>query len=75
MLGKPPILALTATATPDIREDIVRSLGLREPRIVNTGVYRANLHYRVTQVSVGGGRVSAHRRARETPRWPRCVRC
>ena len=64
-LGKPPILALTATATPDIREDIVRSLGLREPRIVNTGVYRDNLHYRVTQVSVGGGRQRASTRARE----------
>ncbi|MDH6146949.1 MULTISPECIES: RecQ family ATP-dependent DNA helicase [Paraburkholderia] len=64
-LGKPPILALTATATPDIREDIVRSLGLREPRIVNTGVYRDNLHYRVTQVSVAGGRQRASARARE----------
>ncbi|MGF6543829.1 RecQ family ATP-dependent DNA helicase [Paraburkholderia youngii] len=64
-LGKPPILALTATATPDIREDIVRSLGLHEPRIVNTGVYRDNLHYRVTQVSVGGGRQRASTRARE----------
>jgi ATP-dependent DNA helicase RecQ len=64
-LGKPPILALTATATSDIRDDIVRSLGLREPRIVNTGVYRDNLHYRVTQVSVGGGRQRASTRARE----------
>lgn len=67
-LGKPPILALTATATPDIRDDIVRALGLREPRIVNTGVYRDNLHYRVTQVSVAGvagGRQRASTRARE----------
>ncbi|MBC8747536.1 MULTISPECIES: RecQ family ATP-dependent DNA helicase [Paraburkholderia] len=64
-LGKPPILALTATATADIRDDIVRSLGLREPCIVNTGVYRDNLHYRVTQVSVAGGRQRASTRARE----------
>ncbi|RZF26340.1 ATP-dependent DNA helicase RecQ [Paraburkholderia sp. UYCP14C] len=64
-LGKPPILALTATATPDIRADIVRSLGLREPRIVNTGVYRDNLHYRVTQVSVAGGHQRASTRAKE----------
>ncbi|APA89869.1 ATP-dependent DNA helicase (plasmid) [Paraburkholderia sprentiae WSM5005] len=64
-LGKPPILALTATATADIRDDIVRSLGLREPRIVNTGVYRDNLHYRVTQVSVAGGRLRASTRAKE----------
>ncbi|HEY2020208.1 RecQ family ATP-dependent DNA helicase [Paraburkholderia sp.] len=64
-LGRPPILALTATATPDIRADIVRSLGLTEPRIVNTGVYRDNLHYRVAQMSVAGGRQRASTRARE----------
>ncbi|MCC8392272.1 ATP-dependent DNA helicase [Paraburkholderia sp. MMS20-SJTR3] len=64
-LGRPPVLALTATATPDICADIVRSLGLKEPRIVNTGVYRDNLHYRVTQVSVAGGRQRASTRARE----------
>jgi ATP-dependent DNA helicase RecQ len=43
-LGRPPILALTATATDTVVEDIVRSLGMREPLIINTGIYRDNLH-------------------------------
>ncbi len=48
-LGQPPVLALTATATPDVVRDIVESLGLREPVVVNTGIYRPNLHLRVTR--------------------------
>jgi ATP-dependent DNA helicase RecQ len=46
-LGHPPVLALTATATPDVVDDIVRSLGLREPVVVNTGIYRPNLQLEV----------------------------
>jgi ATP-dependent DNA helicase RecQ len=42
-LGRPPILALTATATDAVVEDIIRSLGMRDPIIVNTGIYRDNL--------------------------------
>lgn len=49
-LGGPPITALTATATPDVREDIIRSLGLRDPTIVTTGFDRPNLVYRVHHV-------------------------
>ncbi|MDQ7978856.1 RecQ family ATP-dependent DNA helicase [Paraburkholderia sp. SARCC-3016] len=64
-LGRPPVLALTATATPGICADIVRSLGLRDARLIRTGMYRDNLHYRVTQVSVAGGRQRASTRARE----------
>lgn len=48
-LGHPPVLALTATATPAVIDDIVASLGLRKPRIVNTGVFRPNLHLEVHQ--------------------------
>jgi ATP-dependent DNA helicase RecQ len=43
-LGRPPILALTATATTAVVDDIIRSLGMREPLVINTGIYRANLH-------------------------------
>jgi ATP-dependent DNA helicase RecQ len=46
-LGTPRVLALTATATDRVLDDVIRMLGLREPAIVNTGVYRPNLHYRV----------------------------
>src|SRR5262245_2982758 len=52
-LGNPPTIALTATATEDVRDDIIRQLGLREPQIVVTGFDRPNLMYesrRVTKV-------------------------
>jgi len=61
LLGQPPVLALTATATPRVIDDIVRSLALREPRVVRTGTYRENLHYRVVQVSTAGGKDGAAR--------------
>jgi ATP-dependent DNA helicase RecQ len=50
-LGHPPVLALTATATADVVADIVSSLGLREPAIVNTGIYRPNLHLAVQRTA------------------------
>lgn len=46
-LGRPPVLALTATAPDEVLADIIAQLGLRDPAVVNTGVYRPNLHYEV----------------------------
>uniref|UniRef100_A0A8C5MVB8 DNA 3'-5' helicase n=1 Tax=Leptobrachium leishanense TaxID=445787 RepID=A0A8C5MVB8_9ANUR len=39
-----PIVALTATASPSIREDITKSLGLRNPQITCTSFDRPNLY-------------------------------
>ncbi|HEY5801701.1 MAG TPA: RecQ family ATP-dependent DNA helicase, partial [Burkholderiaceae bacterium] len=50
-LGRPPVLALTATATQDVIDDIVRQLGMRDTRVVNTGIYRDNLQFNVVQVT------------------------
>ncbi|XP_019528078.3 bifunctional 3'-5' exonuclease/ATP-dependent helicase WRN [Aedes albopictus] len=44
---KVPILAVTATATPNVREDIVSSLGLRNPQVLCTGFDRPNLQFHV----------------------------
>jgi ATP-dependent DNA helicase RecQ len=44
-LGSPPCIALTATATEDVRNDIIQQLGLNEPTIVVTGFDRPNLSY------------------------------
>lgn len=44
-LGHPPTIALTATATADVRQDVVESLGLDDPAIVVTGFDRPNLLY------------------------------
>jgi ATP-dependent DNA helicase RecQ len=46
-LGGPPTVALTATATPDVRRDIVKQLELRAPETIITGFDRQNLHYHV----------------------------
>jgi ATP-dependent DNA helicase RecQ len=50
-LGNPPVLALTATATEQVVEDIRTQLGRPGMMLVNASVYRSNLHYGVTQVS------------------------
>jgi ATP-dependent DNA helicase RecQ len=50
-LGDPPTIALTATATEDVRGDIIRGLRLREPTIVITGFDRPNLSYQCKRIS------------------------
>ena len=40
-----PILALTATATPEVVEDIQRQLGFKETNVFRTSFARDNLHY------------------------------
>lgn len=46
-LGRPPILALTATATGEVRQDIIRQLGMRDPHVTITGFARPNLRFEV----------------------------
>jgi ATP-dependent DNA helicase RecQ len=46
-LGSPPTVALTATATPEVRDDICRQLKLTDPRTIITGFDRTNLTYHV----------------------------
>lgn len=49
--GRPPIAAFTATATPEVRDDIVHLLGLVTPRVVVAGFDRPNIELRVRRVS------------------------
>ncbi|MEO6814816.1 MAG: DNA helicase RecQ [Ginsengibacter sp.] len=44
---KIPVIALTATATPKVQSDIVKNLGLRDPKIFISSFNRANLYYEV----------------------------
>ena len=46
-LGRPPLLALTATATADIQQDIIKQLALKDPVIIDTGIERPNLFLEV----------------------------
>ena len=42
-----PVVALTATATPKVKSDIVKNLGLREPNIFLSSFNRSNLYYEI----------------------------
>lgn len=42
-----PVVALTATATPKVKSDIVKNLGLRDPNIFLSSFNRANLYYEI----------------------------
>ncbi len=48
-LGRPPILALTATASPLLRAEIVERLGLSDPAVIAHGFDRPNLAFSVDQ--------------------------
>ena len=50
MLGDPPTIALTATATPRVAEDIVNTLRLADPVVIRTGIERENLFLAATRV-------------------------
>jgi ATP-dependent DNA helicase RecQ len=46
-LGHPPVLALTATAAPPVRDEILELLGMRRPNVVVRGFDRPNLRLEV----------------------------
>jgi ATP-dependent DNA helicase RecQ len=50
-LGRPQVAAFTATATPEVRTDIVDRLGLSEPKIFVAGFARPNLRFVVTEMT------------------------
>src|SRR3984885_7598886 len=42
-----PVIALTATATPKVKSDIIKNLGLRDPEIFISSFNRPNLYYEI----------------------------
>jgi ATP-dependent DNA helicase RecQ len=48
-LGDPPVLAMTATASPQTVDDIIHNLRLVDPVVVASGVFRPNLRLEVIQ--------------------------
>jgi len=46
-LGRPPVVALTATASPPVREEIIERLNLRDPRVIAQGFDRPNIRLEV----------------------------
>ncbi|MBO7566085.1 MAG: DNA helicase RecQ [Bacteroidales bacterium] len=46
-IGRSPIIALTATATPKVQHDIQKNLGITDADIFKSSFYRPNLYYEV----------------------------
>jgi ATP-dependent DNA helicase RecQ len=58
-LKSPPVLALTATATPAVRRDILAQLGIEGAPQVVSGFDRPNLYLEVREVSTAAEKVRA----------------
>ncbi len=56
-LHSPPVLALTATATPAVRRDIVAQLGIQDAAQVVSGFDRPNLYLEVREVDTAAEKV------------------
>ena len=46
-IGRAPIIALTATATPKVQSDILKNLGMPEAKVFKSSFNRPNLYYEV----------------------------
>jgi ATP-dependent DNA helicase RecQ len=46
-LGRPPIMAVTATASPEVRDDIAHQLRMRDPFVLVADLVRPNLFFEV----------------------------
>jgi ATP-dependent DNA helicase RecQ len=46
-IGKAPLIALTATATPKVQQDIQKNLGMMDARVFKTSFNRENLYYEI----------------------------
>ena len=67
------VLALTATATPKVANDIAEAFGIAEDDIVHTGFYRPNLTLRVTPCRASERKALLLSLLRERPRGPAIV--
>src|SRR4051812_6910428 len=61
-LGRPTLLALTATATPWVRRDIVEQLEMRDPEVIVRGSDRPNLFLEVRRAETEADEIRELRR-------------
>jgi ATP-dependent DNA helicase RecQ len=55
-LGRPAVIACTATATEEVAEEIGRRLGLRDPVVVRSGFNRPNLSFDIVRLEGKGSK-------------------
>ncbi|MDG2308204.1 MAG: RecQ family ATP-dependent DNA helicase [Candidatus Binatia bacterium] len=73
--GAPPLIALTATATEKVREDIVRFLGMRDHKVVASSPHRSNLAFEVMICRDTTARLRALARLAQRLRRPGIIYC
>jgi ATP-dependent DNA helicase RecQ len=59
LLGWPPVVAVTATATPEVRGDVVTNLGMENPVKIIAGFDRPNLDLRCGKFQSGADKAAA----------------
>ncbi|HEX2485730.1 MAG TPA: RecQ family ATP-dependent DNA helicase, partial [Myxococcota bacterium] len=74
LLGRPPVLALTATATPKVRDAIQRFLGMENTVVVSSSPHRSNLAFDVLRCG-DGARLRALLRLAFRVRRPGIIYC
>ncbi|MGN0189938.1 MAG: DNA helicase RecQ [Candidatus Cryptobacteroides sp.] len=50
-IGKAPLIALTATATPKVQSDILKNLGMSDAKVFKSSFNRPNLYYEIRDKS------------------------
>ncbi len=74
VLGKPVMLALTATATPHVRKDIIQRLGMKKPVEVVAPPHRPNLRFAV-HIAPGDQKITTAARLIRRLRRPGIIYC
>ncbi|MDB4982755.1 MAG: ATP-dependent helicase, RecQ family [Myxococcales bacterium] len=57
VLGRPPILGLTATATPAISDDVLVQMGMKDANVCRVSFHRPNLAFDVRKVAGEGDKL------------------
>lgn len=75
VLGRPPILGLTATATPAIADDVALQLGMKDPKVCRVSFHRPNLAFDVRKVAGEGDKLRQLGKLIQRLRRPGIIYC
>jgi ATP-dependent DNA helicase RecQ len=75
VLGRPPILGLTATATPAISDDVLVQLGMKDAKVCRVSFHRPNLAFDVRKVAGEGDKLRQLGKLIQRLRRPGIVYC